>query len=376
MGNDHGAAHRFRAEPYIVVADTDDDAGGSLCGDLAPDRVPSPAFSAVWSMRIPDSITPPPRSSQWSVFVPEQNLALAGYGIDWNDCVLNDIWALDLASRRWRCVQAGSAAVSPRNGTTAVRLGDRIFLFGGFSGRAYLADFHVIALPTLAVARPRVAGAPPPGRVGHVMGACGHQIAVWGGYNGAWLSDLWVLDTDAMAWREVATAVKGRISAASAVHGDHLYIFGAAKADALLRYHWPTERLEPVRAGGAAPPAELSQASLVAAGDFLLLVGGRLDRARHCGLYGYDVRRQRWFVFPVRPDGETTALADGVVDRDGTFQLPRTWSASAVFRAATREVVLFLGQPFLEPPHLGVVGVGPALAVLHLQGDLLDALHS
>jgi N-acetylneuraminic acid mutarotase len=327
-------------------------------------------------MRVPSSLTPPSRSSHWSVFLPSNDLALIGYGIDSSESVLNDIWALDLRSISWRRIQTDPSAVSPRNGTTAVLVDRKIYLFGGFSGRLYIADFHVIELDTFLVQRPVFGNRGPPGRVGHVMSSLGNLILIWGGYNGAWLSDLWILNIETMEWREVATTIKGRIGAASAVHGDFLYIFGAVKADALIRYRWSSEQFETVKTSGTAPAAEISQASMISVDQYLLLFGGKLDQAKHCCIYGYDIRRQRWFLFHTAPDGETTSLTDGFVDKEGVFMFPRLWSASIVFRKATREVVLFLGQPFLEPPNLGIVGVGPALSVLHLQSDMLDVLNA
>jgi hypothetical protein len=239
-----------------------------------------------------------------------------------------------------------------------------------------MADFHIICLDDFSVEVPTFQTASPAGRVGHVMSTWKNLILIWGGYNGSWLSDLWILDINTMEWHEVPTFIKGRISAASAVHGDFLYIFGAAKADPLIRYHWPSERFETVKTSGTGPAAELSQSSMIALDQYLLLFGGKLEQTAHCCVYGYDIRRQRWFIFHTDPDGETTSLADGVVDRDGVFMFPRLWSASVVFKKATREIVLFLGQPFLEPPNLGIVAIGPALAVLHLQSDLLDVLYS
>jgi hypothetical protein len=289
---------------------------------------------------------------------------------------MNDIWALDLLGHTWKSVQLDTPVATPRNGTTAVLVGRQIYLFGGFSGRVYIADFHIISLDTFSVQRPVFNSPSPAGRVGHVMSTWQNLILIWGGYNGAWLSDLWILNIETMEWHEVQTYIKGRISAASAVHGDFLYIFGAAKADALIRYDWRSERFETVKTSGPGPAAELSQASMVSVDQYLLVFGGKLDQAKHCCIYGYDIRRQRWFIFHSAPDGETTSVADGVVDKDGVFQVPRLWSASIVFQKVTREVVLFLGQPYLEPPNLGIVGIGPALAVLHLQSDLLDVLHS
>jgi hypothetical protein len=56
--------------------------------------------------------------------------------------------------------------------------------------------------------------------------------------------------------------------------------------------------------------------------------------------------------------------------------VPRISSASILYRKQTREIVLFLGAPFLEPPHIGIVRIGDALAFLHLQSDLFELMHT
>jgi hypothetical protein len=208
------------------------------------------------------------------------------------------------------------------------------------------------------------------------MGIWKDQVLVWGGYNGDWLSDLWVLDVLDKRWIEVEIGHRGRITAAAALYDDSLYIFGAAKTDPLLRFHWPTRGLETVKVSGTQPPADLVQATMVCIGNFLILLGGKGGSSGYCSMFGFHVGEQRWFIFPVIPDGQSTTLRDGIIDREGQFLQPRIWSCSAVYRTKERDLILFLGGPILDPPALGIVKFGEALAGLQIQRDLAEQLKS
>ena len=366
------------AEPYIVIDDGEPgdkhNANRLVTSALVVKRIIESSFAARWSMYVPSCITPKPRTSQFCVYIAEQEAVITGYGIGSSDDLLSDVWKLNLRELSWQKLKIGGEPVPPRNGTTAVRIGHLLCLFGGFNGSTYLADFHIIDMNTLQVSFPSLKGGGPSGRVGHVMATNGTQILIWGGYNGDWLSDLWILETSTLSWRKVPSDLKGRTSAAWTNNGDNLYIYGAAKSDALLRYSWRQEVLETVKTTGSAPPPEISQASMVSVDKYLLVFGGKWEQRKYSLMYGFDTDRNWWFVFHIIPDGVTATINDGTVDKNGAFMVPRTWSASICYHLPKRSVVLFLGAPFLEPPNLGIVDVGEALSFLHHQNDLLDML--
>lgn len=374
MGSENSAPKDFVAEPYIVIGDGEAADAQPTSSIIPVQKLVRKGFAAIWSMSVPTCMTPLPRTSQFYVHVPSRDLAVAGYGIGSNDKLQNDVWVLNLRERTWSQAKLSGIKVSPRNGTTAVLMGSAICLFGGFNGRDYLADFHVIDTNTWEVSRPKLEGKGPSGRIGHVMAGHGKEILVWGGYNGDWMSDLWILDIEKREWRSIRTGINGRTSATWANNGDDLYIYGASKTDPLLRYSWTRGVLEVVKTTGASPSPELSQAAMVAIDRYLVLCGGKLAQKKYSLMYGYDTVRQWWFVFHVVPDGSTTTMSDGIVDRNGFFMVPRIWSASICYRAKEREIVLFLGAPFLEPPNIGVVQVGDAVAVLHQRMDMLEML--
>ena len=378
MGSDSSTVKSFTAEPYIVLDATDNNHRSKkrLLSDahIHNQKLLSSSFHATYSMILPDSITPKPRTTHFSVDVPFARSVLCGYGIDGDDNLLNDIWVLNISTRKWTQLNVDVSSVCPRNGTTGSLIDNKVYLFGGFSGSSYLNDLHILDLKSLSISRPEIRGPEPAGRIGHVMSAYGKKIMVWGGYNGDWLSDLWILDTETMTWRDVESNINGRTSATFAQYNDSLYIFGASKSDALLRFSWKTEKLEIVRYSGSSPPPELSAASMIAVDRYLLLFGGKYEKRNHCLMYAYDTVRNWWFVFHMNPDGVTTNVSDGFVDRNGLFLVPRIWSASITYKEDSRELILFLGAPLLEPPNLGIVNIGDALSILHLQCDLFESL--
>jgi hypothetical protein len=308
------------------------------------------------------------------VYVPDINSAIIGYGIDQQDQVLNDLWQLDLNRLTWSQLPFNCSQISPRTGTAAVLHHNQIYLFGGFSGSEYLADLHVINLVDLSVSRPDVAGAGPSPRIGHIMATWGDQILVWAGYDGDWLADLWILDLREKCWISVPTRYGGRTSAAGAVHGDNLFIFGSTKTEPMLKYHWPTREMKAVRTSGVQPPSELFQHCMVAVDQYLIIAGGKDGDEAFNAIYGFDVFAHKWFVYPVLPDGVTTSMRVGAVDEDGNYLQPRFYSHSMVYRRDYRDLVLFLGAPMMEPPMFGIVQFGASLGVMHAQADILDQL--
>lgn len=380
-GNESSNRDAFIAEPYITISDTsatrnhDGRPGQSNVAVFSVQRILTTGFSAIWTMHIPTTITPCPRNSHFMVNLPGDHHAIIGYGIDKNNQCLNDIWALDTEKKEWRQLKIDTSAVAPRNGAGAVLCGRAIAIFGGFSELQYVSDFHVIHLDSMTISRPTFTNEGPRGRIGHVMAEYQGRIMIWGGYNGDWLSDLWILDTSTLTWREIETPIKGRTSATFATHGNKVYIYGAAKVDPLIQFDWETETLSIVQTTGSNPPPEISQASMVAVDRYLLLFGGKLDNHKFGLMYGYDTDRKWWFVFHVVPDGNSTSISDGIVDRNGFFLVPRISSASIVYRRKTRDVMLFLGAPLLEPPNLGIVELGHALAILNHQSDMFNVVH-
>ena len=366
----------FVSDPYVTL--TDDGTSFSQTNQLISQKaVRSPqmihtGFHATWSMLEPHSICPESRTSHFTAYDADSEVAYIGYGIDSKDTLHNDVWSFDMRTKVWRKIPINPNIISPRNGTTAVLVGRHIYLFGGFRGMNYHADFHVLDLESLAITQ--VPGAGPAPRIGHVMAHHDTRIMIWGGYNGNWLSDLWIYDIARGTWREVATPYKGRTATAFCSHGESCYIFGCSKVDGLLRFDWATETLNAVPATGTLPHSEISSAAIVAFDRYLLLTGGKSSSENFGYCYGFDTVRRWWFVINVFPDDDTTSICDGAIDNNGYFKVPRTAQSSIVYRSSDRSVNAFLGTPFVEPPLVSCLQVGDALSFIHHQTDMLATL--
>ena len=112
---------------------------------------------------------------------------------------------------------------------------------------------------------------------------------------------------------------------------------------------------------------------MVQAGPVLILIGGRSNE-KYSHVYAFHLERQYWMFFHIAPDGETVSTADGNVDDNGLFQLPRNVSTSLVYQENTRTIYGFLGQPLKDPPPIFMLSVGQSIAVINHQDDMLKML--
>lgn len=377
MGADESSARGIYTDPYFIIDDgakQTQNIVSSTVDVIHAQRIAKTGFSGIWSMFAPKAKTPIPRQSHWAVEIPQTNTAVCGYGLDGRGNCLRDVWELNLKTYAWTQLPIDLSTVTPRNGSTAVRIARKICVFGGYDGSQYLSDFHVIDLETRTVFRPKFTNDGPPERIGHVMATYNNAIVIWGGYNGDWLNDLWLLNLNNLTWQKMPVEVKGRIGSSWVNHRDNLYIFGASKSDPLLRFNWTTHTLVTAKTTGTPPPSELSFSSMVSFDRYLLVIGGKYNKETHGLIHGFDTVTQRWFVFHVIPDGITTTVLDGTVDKFGYFMVPMSHSVSMIYQATTRKVVMFMGAPLIDPPNVGVIDIGEAMSVMHLQTDMLEIL--
>jgi len=337
-------------------------------------RVRPQSFSATWSIIYPNTISPVPRYGHFTIYDNVSDVTIIGYGNDSNSNFCHDIWALGMKEYKWMKLNINLSQISPRYGTTAALYGKNVVCFGGKSGDHYLADLHVINLETKTVSIVQTPGDSPSGRIGHSMAIHGDKIVIWGGNNNAILDDLWIFDINKRKWTCHSTQFGGRTESAYASMNGLMYIGCSSKSDSILRYDFSSDAFDALNVTGNPPPFEMKSANLVAVDRYLILIGGILDNQKYTMIRAFDTVKNWWFVFHVSPDGETTTTADGSVDSNGIFMVPRTSHSSMIYRKETREVVIFLGQPTIDPPPLYVLKVGESLAYLHLQNDMFEML--
>ena len=379
MGQTESSSQAVAHEPYYVAA-TGSSPNGEI--DIQPStsnlivakKLVRNEVSGIWSMHGANSITPEPRSSHFTVNFPENDVTVIGYGVSKNNQLLNDVWFVNHKTRSWSKFDVDTSEILPRSGTAACVIGDNIWLFGGFRQSKYMQDLHVINVRTKKVYFPKTTGPMPAPRVGHIMVSYGKSIYIWGGFNGDWLTHFSILNTETMEWREIQTDIRGRVACSASICKDALYIFGSTRTEGLLKFDFQTEKLTTVKTIGQEPNPELASSSMVTFDNFLLVVGGKAGERPFQLLYCFDVDMRWWFVLPVIPDGLTVNLSDGSFTKNGFFLTPTVVSASAIYRSAAREVTVFLGQPFINPPNFFCVDLANSLGYFNLQKDLLQQL--
>ena len=382
MGTSESQPHPFMSEPYFIVDSppNDDNINEQFVNKKTVDllnfnKLRKFSFHGVCSMVHSDSITPEPRSSHFTVNIPEIDGTVIGYGINKNGEQLNDVWVVSHKLRKWKRLDVDTSSITPRNGTVAV-MGEKnvIWLFGGYLQNKYLQDLHTIDLATGKVTFPQTTGDVPPPRTGHLMVYRKGKIYIWGGYNGDWLTNFYILDTQTLQWRVVDTEIRGRTSIAWCVLDDYLYIFGASRNDGLLRFSFKNETLTIVKTCGIEPPCEVVGGMLIPVGKYLLLIGGRRSERKYGLIYALDTEQNKWFVFHVVPDGTTVSIADGNVSKEGYFMSPILYHASGCYRQNAKEIVVFFGVPYVDPPLFFCIVIGEALGVLNMQSDMRQML--
>ncbi|EAX97930.1 Kelch motif family protein [Trichomonas vaginalis G3] len=329
---------------------------------------------AIWSLLPTNGLGPCPRSSHFEAYDAEHEILYIGYGLNKENQPLNDIWKYDFHVKSWAQLPVNGFDIMPRSGSRATLMKNYLVIFGGYNTgtKEYIADLHIINLDTYEILRPEFSGPVPAPRSSPLVTSYEDKIIIWGGYNGKFLSELNILNTTEKTWSFIEKDVKGRTGFPHVQDGKMIYIQGGATDENAVLM---TLDLETLEIGGFMPKGQpvnskLIGSSMVKTGPVLLLIGGR-SNAQYTHVYAYHLERQTWMYFHIAPDGETVSTVDGDVDDNGLFMLPRTQNTSLVYREEERSVFGFLGAPLMDPPMIHKLCVGPSLAVINLQDDML-----
>lgn len=341
-------------------------------------RPRTPGFQGTWSVHVPESTDPMPsaRCRQISVYDERTNSLIIAYGVDALGNYLNDVWQLDLTTYKWRQVPIN--LLEPRIDASSVQIGRTLVIFGGRSASGtYFANLHSVNLDTGEVSV-FPSTREPEGRASAGLFYNDESIFVWSGFNGRTLDDLCIYSRTEKDWigSHQVLDLQGRQAAAfirsTLTPNTHL-IFGSTSGPPLARFDSSTEKFEVMKCTGTAPPPELQHAMICVADDYLFVIGGEKE-SQFTYVYAMNLVRQQWFAFFVQPDNVTTISEDGNWSKVGIFQLPRQHSGSLIYSPRSRALVSIMGSMFMQPPPTSVIAIGPALAVLHLQSDMVAML--
>eukprot|EP00727_Mastigamoeba_balamuthi_P001103 m51a1_g10990 hypothetical protein (401) ;mRNA; r:331067-332865 len=187
--------------------------------------------SKAWSLQRPLFGTAP-RFSRFSAVAINGKIYMYG-GYDGMSSYFQ-VQVFDPRERTWSVLQAGGEA-APLNRTNhaACAVGDKMYVFGGISGKRLVDLDDLWAFDTTSASWQRLS-APnrPEARCGHIMFSVGKKIYVFGGgAEEGWkrkFTRLHVYDTEANAWgvQEVTGAVQEVIFPLACKAGEFVFIFG------------------------------------------------------------------------------------------------------------------------------------------------------
>ncbi|CAN6477130.1 unnamed protein product [Victoria cruziana] len=155
---------------------------------------------------------------------------------------LKDLHVLDTTTNTWIQPTVSGNGPEAREGHSAALVGKRLFLFGGCGKsrdeheEVYYNDLYILDVETFVWKRVLTMGTPPSARDSHTCSSWKNKIIVIGGEDASdyYLSDVHVLDTDTLVWRELSTS--GQILPPRAGHstvalGKYLFVFGGFTDD-------------------------------------------------------------------------------------------------------------------------------------------------
>ena len=332
-------------------------------------------FSGIWSSFIPDCISPPPRKDCFSIYSAQHNGVFIGYGIGEDNQFFNDCWFLSFENYTWTKIKLTNE-VSPRTGSRGIIYQNNLIIFGGFSKNIYYDDLHIINISTGQVTPLATTGPMPTPRCTPIVSFYNNKMYVWGGFNvNVWPTELYSLDLSTLQWTMYPQSITGRTSVPSVTVGSKVYIYGCSKSNALLIIDMANNIVITEKITGSPPISTLRSAQMVGFQKYLFFIGGKTaETDKYMLLYALDLERNWWFVFHVKPDGETTSFEDGLLSETGLFFMNRIIACAAAFDEKNRQIVTTLGAPFENPPSINVIKVGEALGVLHMRDDMLAQL--
>ncbi|KAG2313274.1 hypothetical protein Bca52824_024831 [Brassica carinata] len=187
-----------------------------------------------WSELMIRGVPPSPRDSHSCTAVGD-NLFVFG-GSDGKH-YLNDLHVLDTSSNTWKCLEARGEVPDTREAHSATRIGKYILIFGGcgkvpgLDEEVLYNDLYILDTETITWARAATTGTRPFARDCHTCSTWNRKIIVVGGqhFDGDYLSDVHILDTDTFAWKQLKTsgqALTPRAGHVTVVTERNLFVFG------------------------------------------------------------------------------------------------------------------------------------------------------
>jgi ethanolamine utilization protein EutQ (cupin superfamily) len=338
-------------------------------------KIANHGIAGIWSMFVlKDSLIPTCRTNFFYVTDEATSRMIIGFGTLNDGSLTNELYVFDMDAFEWQRHEITGDNITPRAGSKAVIIGNRIVVFGGKDELKFLNELISIDMDTFVATRIKTTGDEPTPRVNCVIGAYNNKLAVWGGYDGALPNDLYILDLQTFVWHKKEFEITGRDAASFVQEGKYIYVCGASKATGLVIIDIEKERITHHETVGAEPLSTMTNAGLVKACEYLIFIGGK-SLSHWSTVNALDIVNKTWFLVHVRPDGKTVSEADGNITETGVFMIPRTHSMAISFDSEKRVIYTCLGSPMFDPAPIYSLELGEAISVIHLRDDLLTIFH-
>ena len=198
--------------------------------------------NAMWRQIVHSGISPPARAghSGTALGVPPHLVIFGGANASRR---FNDVSILDTVNNQWDKPTTRGRQPEPRYFHAAGLHRNNLIVFGGNEGTSSLGDLHALNTENWTWSQPAATGAPPSPRTGHSGTMVNRLFFVIGGvgdapnntFNTHELSDMFILDCEAMAWwrPDVSPALPPIAYHAAALVADKIFIYGGATRETL-----------------------------------------------------------------------------------------------------------------------------------------------
>lgn len=247
----------------------------------------------------PSETVPGPRAAHSCNIIGSKIYVFGG----WNGKAgLQNLCVLDVETLEWSQPATSGTPPSARNNHATFVYDGRLYVHGGHDGQKWLGDLHTYDPATGAWAQCEVSGAVPSPRACHTITIARSKAWLVGGFDGlTCYNDLVLLDLDTMTWIQPksvgGTPPVARNAQTVCAVGNRLFLFGGHSGNKHLRdlHVLDTERMEwgqPEMRGAVPPGLRGHTANLVGARMFLF--GGYDGRGRSNELYILDTQTLKW----------------------------------------------------------------------------------
>jgi N-acetylneuraminic acid mutarotase len=318
------------------------DASNTALTTTTIQRTTTTLAPATWEAVVPAGESPAGRLGGSLVYLPAGGkcVLFGGWagGTDYSD----SIWSYDSAANTWSELNPAGARPAARASQSMAYdpSGNRLIVFGGFSGTSYHDDTWAYDLATNTWAALHPLGDVPAARGGHSLAydPDSKKMILFGGYDGsAQYNDTWAYDPATNAWanlRPSGKAPAAREGQAMAYHpqGKVMVLFGGWSTTKQFADTWAytpsTNTWALLAPAGDAPSARaLHQMVYDPTVKKMVLFGGGTSSATFNDVWNYDLDDNSWAKIAVTGD-QPTARAGHCL----------------VYDSAGKELVLFGGS--------------------------------